>query len=738
MTYQKSINIIILLTFSFYLHAQTSFERSIDLEFVKNGNPIELALCGGFNNPQFNEADLNQDGIMDLVIFDRNDDKVITFLNNGIENEISYEYAPEYEKFFPEMKGYMILRDFNCDGIADLFTPINFDVAYYEGGFDSDGNPTFNLINEKLTYFSEENLPIEIADTDYPEIRDIDSDGLLDILTFNEDIGGTVNFFKNVSSLCGGLDFINADTCWGDFYESGNAAIVELNYCGGGKRPNKHERHPGSTLLTIDLDNDGDLELLTGDINSNALTLLVNGGDANDALITDTDVTFPSYNQPVDLLSFPASFYLDINNDGKKDFLASPNSKNASETLRSSWMYINTGSNETPQFNFVTDRFLTSETLDYGTQSKPCFVDINADGLTDLLVGNFSSREFAGGAQQISSLSYYENIGTSAAPIFDLKTNDWAGLSQLNVQGLHPTFGDLDGDGAIDMICGMNGEAFPTGQDLNGKLFYFKNAAPAGQPFELSFPLILQDTIDVGQASAPQLVDVNEDGLLDLIVGEFRGKVNYFKNIGTSTNPIFEFTSDIWGNFDVKDPEGSGKGYSVPKLIKLDNEETWTLIVGSFDGSYYVYKDIEENAENSGSFTLVDNNLGNINDTQHSAPDFADINNDGNLEMVSGSKRGGLMYYTSFIDSTETNINSINLATENILIYPNPTQDFVNFETKNSILSVSFYDVKGALIKTNNSVNTNRISISNFSNGIYFAKIKLNNGTELMKKIVKY
>ncbi len=739
MSFTKNICLFIIAFFCFELSAQqTAYERSTNLAFIKNGNQLELALCGGFNNPQFNEADLNQDGFMDLVIFDRNDDKIMTFLNKGIPSEIGYTYAPEYESMFPEMKGYLLMRDFNCDGIADIFTPRTYDVAYYEGSFNNDGNLIFTEISNQLTFFGEENLPIEIADTDYPEVRDIDDDGLMDILTFNEEIGGTVNFFKNVSDNCGGLDFIKADTCWGDFYESGNAATIEINNCGTGKSPT-HEVHPGSTLLTLDTDNDGIMELITGDINSNALTLLKNGGSKDDALIVDFDYNFPSYNFPVNVSQFPASFYIDVNNDGKKDLLASPNSKNASETLRSSWLYLDISDNDVPNFFYVNDQFLNEESLDYGTRSMPAFADINADGLIDMVVGNYGSREF-GNEIPTSSLSYYENIGTADSAVFELKTNDWAGISGLFSQGLHPTFGDLDGDGAIDMICGMNGEVFPSGQDLDGKLYFFKNAAPAGMPFELSLPILLSDqtgeTIDVGQSSAPQLVDVNEDGLLDLVVGEFRGKINYLKNIGTVSNYEFEWISDIWGNFDVKDPEGTGKGYSVPKLVKLDNDENWSLIVGSFDGRLYRFTDIEENAENGGSFTLVDNYWCNIDDTEHSAPAFADLNNNGDLELVSGCKRGGLLYYTPFIDSTETSITSALINQQNLSFYPNPANNFIQFYDTN-IEVVSIYNAKGQLIEYKSIMNENQLNIQHLNSGLYFIETTFLNGEKRMEKLVK-
>ena len=93
------------------------------------------------------------------------------------------------------------------------------------------------------------------------------------------------------------------------------------------------------------------------------------------------------------------------------------------------------------------------------------------------------------------------------------------------------TFGDLDGDGDLDMMVGENG----------GTILYYKNTGSA------SAPVFAQQTgaanpfngSDVGCDSAPALVDLDGDGDLDLVVGENDGNLNYFKNTGTASAPVF-------------------------------------------------------------------------------------------------------------------------------------------------------------------------------------------------------
>jgi len=59
-------------------------------------------------------------------------------------------------------------------------------------------------------------------------------------------------------------------------------------------------------------------------------------------------------------------------------------------------------------------------------------------------------------------------------------------------------------------------------------------------------PVIVQAdgvNIEVSLIADPFMADWNDDGLNDLLVGEFTmGKVSFFKNIGTNQSPSFTFS----------------------------------------------------------------------------------------------------------------------------------------------------------------------------------------------------
>lgn len=80
---------------------------------------------------------------------------------------------------------------------------------------------------------------------------------------------------------------------------------------------------------------------------------------------------------------------------------------------------------------------------------------------------------------------------------------------------------------------------------------------------------------------------------------------------------------------------------------------------------------------------------------------------------------------------------SENLNESNFLIYPNPSNNYINVETNLKDYSLSVFDVMGKLIyKEKTPQNKTRINISNFSNGIYF--LQLANGDKIIsKKFIK-
>ena len=107
--------------------AQMTLNRDNSLPFEENGILFTSALSGGINAGQFSNIDLNLDGIMDIIVFDKSGNKLSPFINdNG-----SFVYTPQYRKNFPDIHDWMLLADYNCDGKNDIFTYSSGGMAVY-------------------------------------------------------------------------------------------------------------------------------------------------------------------------------------------------------------------------------------------------------------------------------------------------------------------------------------------------------------------------------------------------------------------------------------------------------------------------------------------------------------------------------------------------------------------------------------------------------------------------------
>jgi len=576
---------LVLATSSLFAQGKFGFTYTGLYKIIENGDSLKNAWAGGLNLPQFGTIDLNLDNQPDLVVFDRSGSRIIPFLRINVNGSLRYRYAPEYRKAFPEIVNWMLLRDFDCDGKQDIFCYAPSGIGVYKNVSDTALRFQWALPGSYLTsWYGSSYINLYVMSIDIPGIVDIDFDGDLDIFTFSQ--GSTVEYHQN-DQPCG-LDFHIESVCWGRFEENQLTSKIMLDACPPGVKKTEHFSmppladspakvlHAGSTILHLDLNNDSLHDILIGDVSFTNAIAGYNGGLRDSAVITSIDTLFPSYNTPIDLFIFPAFFYEDVTFDGVPDLLSAPNDQIAFKDKNGSWLYKNNGTKMNPNFNLQDTAWLQREMVDLGAGAYPVLVDLNTDGQADLVVGNYGQLKKDGNFK--SYLSYYKNIGNASGPRFELISADLGNISSLNIgQNLAPTFGDLDGDIDQDMILGC----------ADGKLYYFENTGGFNTPnFVISTPNF--QGIDVGGSSAPHLFDIDDDGDLDLFIGNETGTIHYYENNGTS--PLsFTLVSQNFGGVDVRS-NTSNQGFSVPWFYR--SADTISLFVGSNDLGVLQYDSI--------------------------------------------------------------------------------------------------------------------------------------------------
>ncbi len=265
----------------------------------------------------------------------------------------------------------------------------------------------------------------------------------------------------------------------------------------------------------IDIDNDGDFDLLMGRSKSDATT----GVNDNDRILQLFEnigtVSNPVFSAPVTLLSGLSSnnpdnnwvfipSFADLDNDGDYDLLVGRGSYSGPNFE----YYENTGTANSPVFSSTPTSYLTLPNA-----YSPALYDFDNDGDYDLITGN--EPNYATTTTQVT-VQYFENTGTITAQNFST-----TGVTVPNITGINAAniaLGDLNLDGNIDLLLAEN----------SPNLKYFTsdntgNITPMGT---------LVTGVDYSQY--PALVDIDNDGDLDVFIGSEVSLV-YFENTATAS-----------------------------------------------------------------------------------------------------------------------------------------------------------------------------------------------------------
>ena len=632
-----------------------TFDQQIPVEV--NGQVLNLPWAGGLNSAQFNTMDLNGDDKQDLVIFDRTANKLITFINNNNQ----YQYAPEYELLFPaEVSQWVLLRDFNCDGKKDLFTSDPFGIILFVN-ITKKGealkwrtyNPGFPILTKGFSG----NINLKVNASDLPAIDDIDGDGDLDILNLKFVGTSTVEYHKNLSiertGICDSLQFERITQNFGGFEECSCGIFAFGKPCAsfGGRA----QHAGGKALLTIDLDDDGDRELLYAEGNCTQLYLLTNVGTKDNAVMESVS-SFPA-SRPVIFPIFPAPFYEDLNFDGTADFVASPNIYSRTfqniDFANSAWFYPNTGTSKTPNFTYSKPDFLQDEMIDVGDNAAPAFFDHDGDGDLDMYIGNYAGTGFE------ASLRFFENTGTTFVTSYKLITNDLYNLTASGLFNFKPQFADIDSDGTTDLVL-----IATSPQNGSTGILYVPNKSKTS--LDVSGQTLTTIDFKLGQSENAHLVDVNQDGLTDLLVGKATGALQYWKNTGPAGTYSFALEN---GNF-------LGLGNSTERqnpatsTADLNADGKTDLVMVDQRGIATIYSDFRnQNAAGTGVkeilFNPFLNNYVSKNLGGRVWPTIANLFNNDKPAIIIGSSMGGV----TILKNDEANELPVDPVID---LYPNP------------------------------------------------------------------
>lgn len=306
--------------------------------------------------------------------------------------------------------------------------------------------------------------------------------------------------------------------------------------------------------------------------------------------------------------------FMDIDSDGDEDIFWG-------DFFEPGLLLIeNRGNRRNPNFRTNPLPFPPNDPVLSSGYNAPTLVDWGNDGDADLFLG------VLGGA-------YNANL-TTAANFYFYEQED-GNFTQVTRQFLSTidvgeesiaTAGDLDGDGDVDILIANKIDA----NDLKTAAVYqYENRGTAKNP---EYHNIGAMNLPKAFHYAPELVDLNDDGLDDLLIGNWGGEVAHYVNTGCEFGVEKEVLVEL--------PRGSN---ATPRAVDIDSDGDFDLVLGSSGGNFYLFENI--GSKSDPSFELVEDTFEGIKSRHRSAPAFSDLDNDGDLDMFTGSKIEGILYF---------------------------------------------------------------------------------------------
>lgn len=571
------------------------------------GAAYEHAFLGGLDVPRPQLVDLDGDGDPDLFVQERTGE-LIYFENVGTPTSHRFVWRTDrYQDL--DVGEWARFHDLDGDGDLDLLAETPYS---YIRLFRNDGTataPRFQRVADSLR--SESGRPIFSDRQNIPALADVDCNGRVDL--FLGRVDGTVSRYQETRVDDDGVPVF---TLVAERFE--DIEIVAQIAVPGGNDGARPTRHGANSMTFGDVDGDGDPDLLWGDYFEPGLLLIENHGTCPRPNLRSEPVPVPAV-ETILTSGYNAPFLVDLDADGDLDLFIGVLGGAFNANLTAADNLHHYERLDDGRVALRTTRFLNG--VDLGSESAPALADLDGDGDLDLLVGN----KLDPATPTTARLYRFENTGTETDPRFQL-----ADTTSL-LQGYHyaPALADLDGDGVAELLLGS----------WNEGVFLYRNEGGGGPPRWVAVSDSALVRPPRGSHSVPAAGDVDGDGLVDLLVGESSGEINYFRNVGTPTAPRFELVTEALGGLDA------GRR-SAPTLVDLDGDGRLDLVVGREEGGVLAFLNagvtdgVPRFVPAPASALPLDGDMPRLGQ-----PAFADLDGDGDLDLVAGGAGGGVVFF---------------------------------------------------------------------------------------------
>jgi hypothetical protein len=224
-------------------------------------------------------------------------------------------------------------------------------------------------------------------------------------------------------------------------------------------------------------------------------------------------------------------------------------------------------------------------------------------------------------------------------------------------------FVDYDGDDVLDLVVGASDWTEYGWDDaydskgvwqqgpLHGHVYVIRNEGTNNAPkHDLARKLRAgAQALDVYGCPSPNFVDMDGDGDLDLIAGEFLDRISYFENVGTRKSPLYRK-----GKFLTHNGEIIHQDLQMLQVVVYDwnNDGKPDIVVGKEDGRVALMLNTGTFSKGVPQFTLpryLQQEAEYVKIGALCTPFSVDWDGDGDEDLISGDTAG----YINFVENLD-------------------------------------------------------------------------------------
>ncbi|MFN7739121.1 MAG: beta strand repeat-containing protein, partial [Cyanobacteriota bacterium] len=251
-------------------------------------------------------------------------------------------------------------------------------------------------------------------------------------------------------------------------------------------------------------------------------------------------------------------------------------------------------------------------------------VDVSTTGVTD-----------AAGNQATAPAQASQPFSTLVSPAYAAASSNPFGISNVT-NAVSPALADIDNDGDLDLLLGMT----------NGNTLVFRNTAASGStatayaaastnPFGIS---------DVGRSARVVLADIDRDGDFDLVIGNRDGDTLVFRNTAAAGAAAPAYAAASTNPFGISD---AGSNAS-PTFADLDGDGDLDLVIGNYDGNTLMFRNNAAPGAAAPAYESAVTNPFNISTVgNYASPVFADLDSDSDLDLLIGNGAGATLVFSN-------------------------------------------------------------------------------------------